>query len=82
MVRFVVSLRPDQAQHIRYLEESNQLYITLNGADFVSALSADQLELFQQMVFQYLEFRAAQELPAQLTASECTDLCLQLGSNS
>lgn len=42
-----------------YLIETGQTYIVLNGLDFLDAISDEQAEQFQQMIFQYREQRAA-----------------------
>jgi hypothetical protein len=51
-----VSLQ-DKEQLRRWLVESNRKYMLINSLHFVEALSMEDLELFQQMLIKYKNYR-------------------------
>ena len=47
----------DKEQLKRWLIESGRKYMLINGIHFIDALSIEELELFQQLLVKYEEYR-------------------------
>jgi len=75
----------DKEQLKRWLIESGRKYMLINSSHFVDALSIEELELFQQLLVKYRDYRNSilkdkdESYGELLTANELEDLFLQIG---
>jgi hypothetical protein len=75
----------DKEQLKRWLIESGRKYMLINSSHFVDALSIEELELFQQLLAKYRDYRNSilkdkdESYGELLTANELEDLFLQIG---
>jgi hypothetical protein len=75
----------DKKQLKRWLIESGRKYMLINSSHFVDALSIDELELFQQLLAKYRDYRNSilkdkdESYGELLTPNELEDLFLQIG---
>jgi hypothetical protein len=75
----------DKEQLKKWLIESGRKYMLINSSHFVDALSIEELELFQQLLTKYRDYRNSilkdkdESYGELLTANELEDLFLQIG---
>lgn len=75
----------DKEQLKKWLIESGRKYMLINSSHFVDALSIEELELFQQLLAKYRDYRNSilkdkdESYGELLTANELEDLFLQIG---